>query len=174
MDDKTLMIALLRDEFNRWEALLAGLSEEQIITRSLPSDLSIKDVIAHLRAWQQVSIARLEAALQDRDPAYPAWTAGLPPDSEENLENFNERINLDSRAQPWASVHQTWKDGFLRFLELAGAIPEADLLEVDRYPWIEGYALFGVLQGCYEHHHEDHLEPLLVWLSQQEEIKPAG
>ena len=174
MDDKTLILALLRDELNRWEALLAGLSENQIITPSLPSDLSIKDVIAHLRAWQQVSIARLEAALHDREPAYPAWTGGLHPDSEEDTEFFNERIHQEYREQPWSNVHQAWKDGFLRFLELAEAVPETDLLEVDKYPWIEGYALFAVLQGHYEHHHQDHLEPLLVWLSQYGGVKLSG
>ena len=51
MNDKTQMLAALRQEFDRWEALLAGLSEAQITAPDLPSGLSIKDVIAHLRAW---------------------------------------------------------------------------------------------------------------------------
>jgi len=166
MNDKQQMLTMLKDEFNRWEELLIGLSEAQIAAPHLPADLSIKDVIAHLRAWQQVSIARLEAALLNREPAFPDWLGGSDPESEENTDTYNERIYQTYREQPWSSVHSVWREGFLRFLELAEAIPEKDLLDKGRYPWLEGYPLFAVLQGSYEHHHEDHLEPLLVWLHQ--------
>jgi len=73
---------MLKEEFNRWEELLAGMSEEQISASHLPSNLSIKDVIAHLRAWQQRSVARLEAALLNREPEFPNWPAELDPNSE--------------------------------------------------------------------------------------------
>ena len=71
MNDKKQILTMLKEEFNRWENLLGGMSEEQITAPHLPSNLSIKDVIAHLRAWQQVSVARLEAALHNQQPAYP-------------------------------------------------------------------------------------------------------
>ena len=82
MNDKAQIITALKEEFNRWEGLLAGISEDQITAPHLPSILSIKDVIAHLRAWQLVSIARLEAALINREPEFPKWLAGLDPEAE--------------------------------------------------------------------------------------------
>jgi len=63
MNMKQHVLTALREEFNRWEQVLASLSEEQITTPHLPGHLSIKDVIAHLRAWQQRSIARLMATI---------------------------------------------------------------------------------------------------------------
>jgi len=75
MSEKQQILAALREEFERWEALLAGLSEAQITAPQLDDGWSIKDVIAHLRAWQQRSIARVEAALSDREPDYPDWPA---------------------------------------------------------------------------------------------------
>ena len=45
MNDERQIIAVLKEEFNRWEDVLAGLSEEQITARQLPANLSIKDVI---------------------------------------------------------------------------------------------------------------------------------
>ena len=168
MNDKKQMLALLKEEFNQWEALLAGLSEAQIIAPHLSANLSIKDVMAHLMVWQQLSIARLEAALLDKEPEYPRWPAELDPEPEEGPpDQMNAWIYETYRQQPWSSVYQAWRDGFLRFLELGEAIPENELLEVGRYSWLEGYALFAVLQGSYAHHHEDHLEPLLAWLRQQ-------
>ncbi len=164
MNDKQEILAALREEFDRWEELLAGLSEEQITARQLPSNLSIKDVIAHLHAWQQRSIARAEAALADTEPQYPAWPVGLDPDLEDDLEQINAWIHETYREQPWSSVHRDWRDGFLRFVELGEAIPEKELLDPNRYAWLEGYPLSYILVSSYNHHHEEHLEPLLAWL----------
>lgn len=167
MNSKQEILTKLKEEFNRWEELLADLSEEQIIAPHLPSNFSIKDVIAHLRAWQQVTVARLEAALLDREPEFPMWLAGLDPESESYLDQFNARIYEIYHEQPWSSVRRDWRNGFLRVLELGGAIPEKDLLDAGRYSWLEGHPLCLVLTGTYEHHHDDHLEPLLDWLNQQ-------
>ena len=161
MSEKTQLLNMLKDEFSRWEELLARLSEEQITAPLPSSDLSIKDGIAHLRAWQQVSIARLDAALQNKDPEFPGWLAGQHPESDENRDEYNERIYQAYRGHSWSSVHSAWKEGFLRFLELAQAIPEADLLATGRYAWLKEYPLSAVLLGSYGHH-EEHLEPLLA------------
>lgn len=163
MNDKAQMLRMLSEEFNRWEELLASLSEEQINVSLTPSIFSIKDTLAHLRAWQQISIARLEAAQLNKEPVLPDWAAGFDPD-EEDADPLNARIYETFRQQPWSRVYQDWRDGFLRFLELAEQIPENDFLDEEKYPWMKGYSLLSVLQGSYEHHHIDHLEPLLAWL----------
>jgi hypothetical protein len=154
MNAKIQFITALREEFDRWEMFLAGLSEGQTMAPQFPSNWSIKDVIAHLRAWQQVSSARLEAALTNTQPAFPQWLDGLPPESEENREQYNARIQHEYQEQSWSSVHQLWKEGFLRFLELAQAMPEKDLLETGRYSWLKAYPLSAVLHGSLNHHKE--------------------
>src|SRR6266511_215426 len=83
MNDKEQVLRMLKEEFNRWEELLTGLNKEQINVPLTPSTFSIKDTLAHLRAWQQVSIARLEAAQLDKKPVFPDWSAGLDPDAED-------------------------------------------------------------------------------------------
>jgi len=162
--DKKQLLTMLKNEFTLWEELLASLSEKQIIAPKLPSDLSIKDVIAHLWLWQQRSIERLEAALQNREPAFPGWPEGLDPESEDDVDRVNAWIHATCQDKPWPSVYRDWREGFLQFMELAEAIPEKDLLEAGKYPWMEGGALALVLWGAYDHHHEEHLEPLLAWL----------
>lgn len=174
MNEKKQILRMLREEFDRWEELLASLSEEQITARQLPANLSIKDVMAHLRAWQQVSIARLEAAQRNKEPVFPDWLAGSDPESEEEIDQFNARIHETYREEPWPRVHQDWREGYLRLLKLGQEIPENDLLDTEKYAWLEGYALFAVLKGTYEHHHVDHLEPLRAWISQHGNLKTSS
>lgn len=173
MNMKEHVLTALREEFNRWEALLASLREEQITAPHLPSNLSIKDVIAHLRAWQQRSIARLEAAVLNREPEFPKWLPGLDPDAEDTTDQINAWIYETYREQPRSEVHQNWREGFLRFLELGAAIPEKDLLDAGRYPWLKGYPLAFILLASYDHHQE-HLEALLAWLREHGNMQIAG
>ncbi len=159
--NKRALLKELREEFSRWEELLGGRSEEQIVRRDLSGGLSVKDVVAHLMAWQGLSIARLEAARDNRDPQYRLGPEGLDPDAEENLEAINAWIHDTYRDTPWSEVYGTWSSGFLHFLDLAEAMPEEALMQPARYAWLKDTPLAAVLEGWYDHHHNEHYELLL-------------
>lgn len=163
MDMKEHILSALREEFNRWEELLASMSEEQIAAPLLPSEWSTIDVMNHLWAWQQRSIARMQAALHNREPDFPRWHAEIDPNAEGNTDQINDWIYRAYRDRPWSEVHQSWRDGFLKFLESGEGILERDLLDAGRYPWMEERPLAFVLLASYDHHQE-HLEKLQAWL----------
>jgi hypothetical protein len=162
MRDKDEMLTKLREEFLAWEALLTALSDEEADEPLLPSELSVKDNLAHLRAWQQRSIARLEAALEQREPVMPEWPFGPDPEAPEVLDQTNAWIFESNRGRAWAEVRREWRDGFARFLELAEAVPAKEYAGEGRYEWLEGYALLAVLEGSFEHH-DEHLAQVLAW-----------
>src|SRR5512133_1594906 len=101
MNMKEHILAALREQFERWEELLASLSEEQITAPHFDRDWSIKDVMAHLWAWQQISSARLEAGALDREPEFPKWVVSL-----ENWEEDADRVNAltfeRNHGKPWS------------------------------------------------------------------------
>jgi len=163
MNMKEHILAALREQFDRWEELLASLSEEQLITPHFDYDWSIKDVMAHLWAWQQVSIARMEGGLRDQEPEYPQWILNLGANWEEDADQVNALIFDTNHAKPWSEIYQNWKNGFLRFLEVGHEIAERDLLDGDRYAWLNGYSLAFILVASYDHHQE-HIEKLTDWL----------
>ncbi|HEU5011617.1 MAG TPA: maleylpyruvate isomerase N-terminal domain-containing protein [Roseiflexaceae bacterium] len=169
MNEQHEILRALQEEFNRWEEVLASLSEAHITAPQLDEHWSIKDVVAHLWAWQQRSIARLEAALHDRQPAYPQWPSQFDPEAEDQPHDLNAWLYESYRDQPWADVYRNWREGFLRLLQSGAAIPDKDLTDAERYPWLEGYALVDVLRGSYEHHqeHAEYLEPVIARLRQQ-------
>lgn len=174
MNDKNEILRMLKEEFNQWEELLRGLREEYITNPQLPSGLSIKDVVAHLWAWQQRSIARLEAGLRGQEPDYPDWPAEFDPEEEGEPHELNDWIHSTYRDKSWPDVYRDWKEGFLHFLELGQAMPEKDLFDKEKFPWMEGYSLANVLLGSYEHHHHDHLETLHAWLERKGAMSSTG
>ncbi len=165
MNEKAQIIAMLGEEFNHWEKLLISLTEEQIIYPNRVADMSIKDIVAHLTVWQQINVARLEAAIHNKEPEYPTWHPEFEQESEEELAKINAWIYETCHERLWSAVYQEWQGRFSHFFKLAETIPEKDLLEVGRYPWLREYPLSAVLIGSLEHH-EEHLEPLLALLGQ--------
>lgn len=161
MNDKATALADLRTVFNQWKELTARMREPEL-TAALDDGLSVKDVLAHLHAWQALSIARLEAARAGGEPVMPGWVAGSDPDtdSDEETNALNARIDDLYRRRSWVEVHRAWRDGFLRFLALAEAAPDDVLADRGRFPWLGGHALLDVVRGSCEHHRE-HLEGLV-------------
>jgi hypothetical protein len=163
MNMKDHVLMALREQFGRWEELLNSLSEEQITIVQFDLDWSIKDVVAHLWAWQQISIARMEGGVLDREPEFPKWIV----ESVKNWEDEADRVNAltfeTQHEKPWSEIFENWRRGFLRFLELGSKIPERNLLDGDRYSWLNGYSLAFILIASYDHHQE-HYEKLLSWL----------
>lgn len=164
MSDKQDTLNALRQEFDRWELLLASVNEAQATAPEFAENWSIKDVVAHLHAWQQRSLARLEAALHNREPVYPAWPEQFDPEVQDQPHDLNSWLYEQERDTSWADVHQRWRAGFLRLLAVANTIPEDTLADKDTYPWLEGYALMDVLKGTLEHHreHAEYLAPVLA------------
>ncbi len=163
METKSQILADLFDIFNRWQELLASLSDEQINQPLLPSQWTVKDIVAHMWSWQQASVARIEAALHDKTPAYPRWWQILGPDPEEDVDRTNARLYESNREKPWANVYADWKSQFKHFLELSSQIPENDLLEPGRYAWMGSRALSASSLGSLDHHRE-HYDELRDWL----------
>lgn len=163
MKMKEHILAALSEQFNRWEELLASLSEEQITTPRFDFEWSIKDVLAHLWAWQQISIARMEAGVKDREPEFPKWIVESVENWEADADHVNALTFETQHTKTWSEIYENWRRGFLRFLELGNEIPERNLLDGDRYPWLKGYSLAAILIASYDHHQE-HLEKLTAWL----------
>jgi hypothetical protein len=165
MNMKQHILAALREQMEAWQSLLAGMDEKQVATMFAPSEWMVKDVVVHLWAWQQRTLARAEAAAADREPLFPDWPAQYPPESEDTLDELNAWIYETYRDQPWLQIFQQWLDGYKRLISLSNQVSEKDLLDSARYAWLDGYSLALVLLATYDHHQE-HFDELQAWLEE--------
>jgi len=163
MNMKEHIVAALKEQFNRWEELLKNLNDDEITIPRFDYNWSIKDVIAHLWGWQQISTARMEAAMHNQEPEFPKWTTELAEGWEENANITNAWIYETQHEKSWSDIYRNWREGFLKLLDSAEPISEKDLLDGSRYSWLKGYSLAFILVASYDHHQE-HLEKLIVAL----------
>jgi hypothetical protein len=154
MPEKDSVMRMLRDEFARWDRLLTQMDEEDILSPRFPEGWSLKDVLAHLYAWQRRSVARAEAGLFDHAPQLGDWPAGFDPAEEEPVDEVNAWIYATHRDLDWPTIYQSWRLTFLRLIQLGSLLPEDTLIQKDRFAWLPGYALIDVFTGSLEHHRE--------------------
>jgi len=173
MDNKGQILTELAEIFNRWQELLTTLSEEQIIAPQLPDHWSVKDVVAHMWAWQQASVARAKAAVDDREPNYPVWWDIMGPDPEADVDRTNAYLYKINQDKPWSRVYADWKTQFSHYLELTRQIPEKDLIQPGRYTWMGKYALSASSMGSLDHHRE-HYDTVSTWLHEYGDLKAGG
>ena len=172
MTDRFNILSNLSEIFNLWQELLGSLSEKQIEQPLRPSSWTIKDVIAHLWSWQQASLARAEAALNDISPHYPDWWDACGPDPNEDVDRTNAFLYAACRDKSWTDVYTDWKKQFQQYLELLRIIPESDLLEQGRFVWMGNYALADSANGSWDHHQE-HYEITRTWLEEHEGLEDS-
>lgn len=118
---------------------------------------STRQTLLHLWAWQQRSIARLQAALQGGTPQFAGW-AGT---GEQNTADLNEEIWRWYGQIGWTQARRQWQTGYRQFVTLGSQFSLQQFLDSSRYPFLDPYSVADVYLGSYEHHAEH-----LAWFPQ--------
>jgi hypothetical protein len=149
----------LRIEYKMWQGLLLNCKETPVDCAHNDDAWTLKDVLAHLTSWQEVTLARLVAARLKEEPEYPAWFPGADPETDEELNLVNAAIYNAHKDQSLADIKKEWELRFSEILLVCPLISEQEFIEPDRYAWLGGYPLVAVLEGTLEHH-RDHRDSI--------------
>lgn len=127
---------------------------------------TLKDAIAHLTAWRWWSVARMEAAVQGGGEApVPPWGDDLSEEDEAGVDQINQQFFERDRAKPVAQVLRESRETLDRLEATLLALSDEQIFEVDRYPWLEGYALADVVLGSAGHLFQEHGLPINLFLA---------
>jgi hypothetical protein len=157
--DKAELLAMIQAGYDQFEALLASLSEEQILIPEVNGSWSVKDNIAHLAAWQDYQAARQEGVLDGVEPPDPA--PGLETEDEINDYYYHRYKDL-----PLAEVLADFRASYQRILAATRALRWEALNEP--FPWYDNdVPVGGYTLGNTVEHYELHSEIITNWLKSQ-------
>jgi len=159
---KSALLEQIERERVFWEQLQAEIGQQRMLVPGATGEWTFKDVVAHLNGWRAKTLARLQAAVHGGTPAAPPWPADL--DEDDDVDQINDWIYQASRERSLEDVLGEYSQSFQRMRDAVTALPERDLTEVGRYPWLQGYALAQVITDSFGHLHEEHEPVLRAWL----------
>jgi hypothetical protein len=156
---KAQLLKDLKDEETQWEALLGDIGEEHMTQPGVAGEWSIKDIVGHLTGWRRRSVGRFQAALRHEPAPPPPWPPHLQTDDE-----INAWIYASNRDRALSEVLLESRTIFQQLVDTLNAFPEADLLDPQRFGWLEGEPWNGA--AFFAHFHEEHEPDMRTWLDQ--------
>ncbi len=161
--DNTTLLNTIQSEYANLETLIAPLNEMQLCSPSLEEGWSIKDILAHIAAWERLCTGWLEQFLQGQ-------TSQL---SEEIPTGMNDRIFLENRNRPLHEVQKDFRQMHERFLQqvttLIHTFSEEEITTPHRFAWTEpwqgwvepqGHSLLAIIADNSYHHYRNHAQQI--------------
>ncbi len=101
MDDthaKTALLAELDQEWANIERICAGFTETDMCKPGVEGEWSVKDILAHLSAWEKYLLDRLGYVMTRQHPQYPSMS------SWDDVHRFNAQVFAENKDRPLTSV----------------------------------------------------------------------
>lgn len=153
---KAELLDAIRAGRKQLEAALAQLNESQMTQPGVESNWSVKDVLAHIVAWEQRMVLWVGQALRGEVPAIPAtW---------DEVHRLNEQSYWENRDRPLSEVLAEFQRSYPEALAVVEAAPEEDLMNPERFGWREGVPLARVVAANTWWHYAEHIESIQAWL----------
>ena len=159
---KAELIERMQSGYAAFEALLAPLSAEQLSMPGVNGEWAIKDILAHLTAWQTRVSMRLEAIARHEEPQLD------PVNTDEEMDAFNAEIFRANRMRPSDEIQAGFRAGAEKLQANVAEVNESDLFEPGRSAWQDGAPLWENIAGNTFEHYEEHAPMIEAWLASQQ------
>jgi hypothetical protein len=136
---------LLKDiqaERRRLEHLLSNLEPEQMILPGVVGTWSVKDVLAHLVAWEQLLLGWYRAGLQNAGSA--TQPVGM---SRKAMDALNTEIHAANCQRSLDDILGSFHSSYQEVLTVIEAIPEVEMFAHGRYTWTGRLTLADYIAG---------------------------
>lgn len=141
--------------------LLADLTQDQISSSPVQGDWTVKDLLAHIAAWERLAANRLAAARDAAELAYP------PLQGQADVDAFNARVYRDHRLEPVETVMAEFEAAHQQLIAEVEMLAANQLPEQLPFDWA-GNLTYQVLISANTHwHYYEHISALEQWLAEQ-------
>ena len=140
--NKEQLLQDIRIQHRRLKKTLAALSVEDMLQPGVTGRWSVKDLLAHLTAWEQLFLEWYTSGTEGRKPAISP--VGM---SRKVMDALNEQIYAQNQARLLEDVRAEFHTSYQQVLRVVEAIPEEDMFAPDRFPWTGKLTLADYIAG---------------------------
>jgi uncharacterized protein (TIGR03083 family) len=151
---KLELVDQIRSERQRLEAQLAALTPARMLQPGACGAWSVRDVLAHISAWERRMLAWNTSHLRGEPPEVPQpW----------DIERMNAEAHARTKDRPLAEVLEEFRQSYQAALAQTESLSEALLLRVAADTWPLGPLWTGVAANM-NWHYKEHREGFEKWL----------
>lgn len=153
----------LRRERLAFDNLVATVPEDVGIDPNLPDGGSVKDLLAHIAAYERWTAAQMRAANEGRAPTDMELYGqeSLPPEAQNwDTDQINAAIRDQYQDLTYAEARALAGSAFNELVEAIAATSEDDLLKSGSQAWVRETNLMAAIPGQSFAHYAMHLDEL--------------
>jgi hypothetical protein len=164
--DKARLLALMQSEFEALEAVLTTLDEARRTQPGVYGELSVKDVLAHIAAWQGLEVGWLRASLRGAPVVrYARDFEVRETNGEAVTDQLNAHIVAENRDKSWDEVLDDLQATHTGLMEIVATMSNEDLNDPHRFPWWDGESIWTSIAGNSYEHVREHRALIESWLA---------
>jgi hypothetical protein len=152
---KAGLLERIHAEHASLEALLAQLDEDQMTQPAVVGGWSIKDILAHITAWEKCMLQWMAETRQGLIPRLPA--------SKHDLHRWNVRFYQQNQARSLADVLAEFYRSYQEVLHWIAETPEEELVKEIHGAWPKGPLWQGIADNTWGHYKE-HAASIRKWM----------
>jgi predicted transcriptional regulator YdeE len=160
--DKAGLIEFVRQSREQFHRMVEPLSDAQMTAPGVQGAWSVKDIVAHVVAWEELMVRWLENVARGETPDMPAF-------DQASIDRLNEQMYLAHRDEPLAQVMAAFDDGRAPVFESIEAVPEENLLAPCRLGWMKDDPLWHLVGANTFWHYPPHMARITAWLKRTKE-----
>jgi uncharacterized damage-inducible protein DinB len=145
------LLARIRRDRAGLDAALEGLSADQQTEPSLDAGWSVKDVLAHISAWERICTRWLEAVESGESPSRPEVA---------DLDDTNARLYDEAKERALTAVLGESRASYAALIATVERLPDTALN--DKQPF--GFKLWRMIDGNSAEHYCEHAGQIAAWL----------
>jgi uncharacterized protein (TIGR03083 family) len=160
--NKAELLGQIRREHERLEGLVGQLGEDQLTAPGVVGDWSVKDILAHITAWDRLLPGWLGAARIGAHPKLPS--EGYTWADEDKL---NESIYQQHKDEPPDKVLADFRESYALVQHEVEALSDEQLTDPQRYAWMRGKPLSSLVATDTSEHYAEFATAIEAWLDVQ-------
>lgn len=134
--NKSDLLAAIKKERGNLDDYLDSLTPAQMTEPGIVGHWSVKDVLSHLSAWEQMCLGWYRAGLRGEMPQLPA-----PGYKWNQITELNQHIYEQHQADPLEEVLALFQGSSQEILGLIQQLSDQELFEPGQYAWTDQNAL---------------------------------
>ncbi len=155
---KTELLAAIRESRAELEELIAALPTPEMEVPGVQGEWSVKDVLAHIAAWERLAEDRIRAARSGGEPAFP------PMKGDEAIDAFNAEVYARHKDVPLDAVLAEFHAAHAALMAQIEALDEETLHQKLPFDWAGNLTYQVVISTNTHWHYPEHSEALAAWM----------
>lgn len=160
---KSDLLVVIRTERAQLETLLEGLTDSQMTQPGVEDSWSIKDILAHIAAWERLAIDRIHAAVSGDPLNFPLIKGNA------DVNQFNANVYDKNKMQSLAKVTKEFHYSYRDFIAQIDTLDDNFLTSPLPFDWAGKLTAQVVISANTHWHYIEHAESIAKWLDKQTE-----